>query len=197
MIQPVEGETFVGTLVATVTDSNPAATIADFTTGTGSVTINWGDGSSSTLTSASAPAVITASGSPAGVVFSITGSHTYLEEGSFQVTVTADDKGGSTTIASGQATVADAPLSTTGLFTGLVQPVIITDEATVFPIPQFGTPVFSGPVAYFTDGNPVATIADYTATIDWGDGTPPSTGTVVELPPPGFLFLLCLLLSSR
>ena len=51
-IQPVEGDTFVGTLVATVTDSNPAATIADFTTGSGSVTINWGDGSSSTLTSA-------------------------------------------------------------------------------------------------------------------------------------------------
>jgi hypothetical protein len=179
-IQPVEGVPFVGTLVATVTDSNPAATIADFTTGTGSVTINWGDGTSSTLTSVP-PAVITASGSPAGVVFSITGSHTYAEEGSFQVTVTADDKGGSTTIASGQATVADAPLSSTGL----VQPVIITEEATVFPIPQFGTPVFTGPVAVFSDLNTGATIADYTATIDWGDGTPPSTGTIVALAPAG------------
>ena len=179
-IQPVEGIPFVGTLVATVTDSNPAATIADFTTGTGSVTIKWGDGSTSTLTSVP-PAVITASGSPAGVVFSITGSHTYAEEGTYQITVTADDKGGSTTIASGEATVADAPLSTVGL----IQPTVSTDEATVFPIPQFGTPLFSGPVAIFSDANTGATIADYTATIDWGDGTPPSIGTLVALAPAG------------
>jgi hypothetical protein len=179
-IQPVEGIPFVGTLVATVTDSNAAATIADFTTGTGSVTIKWGDGSSSTLTSVP-PAVITASGSPAGVVFSISGSHTYAEEGSYQVTVTANDKGGSTTIANGQAVVADAPLSTLGL----IQPAVSTNEATVFPIPQFGTPVFSGPVAEFSDANTSATIADYTATIDWGDGTTPSTGTIVALAPAG------------
>ena len=101
-IQAVEGTPFIGTLVATVTDSNPAATIADFTTGTGSVTINWGDGTTSTLTSVP-PAVITASGSAAGVVFSITGSHTYAEEGTYQVTVTADDKGGAQRSAAGAA----------------------------------------------------------------------------------------------
>ena len=100
-IQAVEGTPFIGTLVATVTDSNPAATIADFTTGTGSVTINWGDGTTSTLTSVP-PAVITASGSAAGVVFSITGCIRMPRKGTFQVTVTADDKGGSTTIAGGQ-----------------------------------------------------------------------------------------------
>jgi hypothetical protein len=175
-IQAVEGIPFVGTLVATVTDTNPTATIADFATGAGSITINWGDGLNSTLTSVP-PAVITASGSPAGVVFSITGSHTYAEEGNYQVTVTADDKGGSTTIASGEATVADAPLSSLDL----IQPDITTDEATVFPIPQFGTPIYNGPVAIFSDANPGATTADYTATIDWGDGTPPSTGTIVAL----------------
>ena len=181
LIQAVEGTPFVGTLVATVTDSNPAATLTDFTTGTGSVTINWGDGSSSTLTSVP-PAVITASGSPTGVVFSITGSHTYAEEGNYQITVIADDKGGSTTIANGQAEVADAPLSTVGL----IQPAVSTDEATVFPIPQFGTPLFSGPVAMFFDGNPLppagsSSIADFKASIDWGDGTAPTTGTIVYL----------------
>ncbi len=162
-IQGVEGQPLVNTLVATVTDSNPNATLADFTTGTGSVTINWGDGSTSTLTSVP-PAVITTSGSPAGVVFSVKGSHTYAEEGTYQLTVTADDNGGSTTVASGEATVADAPLSTAGL----IQPAVTADEATVFPIPQFGTPAFSGPVAIFSDGNPGATIADFTASIDWG-----------------------------
>ena len=179
-INPVEGVPFVGTLVATVTDSNPDATTADFTSGTGSVTINWGDGSTSTITSVP-PVVITASGSPAGVVFSITGSHTYAEEGGYQITVTTDDTGGSTTIAHGEADVADAPLSVTGL----IQPTVDTVEATVFPIPQFGTPLFSGPVAEFSDANTGATIADYKATIDWGDGTPPSIGTIVALAPAG------------
>ena len=33
-------------------------------------------------------------------------------------------------------------------------------------------------VANFTDDNPYSQLADYTATINWGDGSPPSTGTV-------------------
>jgi hypothetical protein len=36
---------------------------------------------------------------------------------------------------------------------------------------------YSGPVATFTDANPGATTADFTATINWGDGTT-SSGTV-------------------
>ncbi len=179
-IQAVEGIPFTGALVATVTDSNPAATVSDFTSGTGSVTIAWGDGTTSTLTSVP-PAAITASGGPNGVVFSITGSHTYAEEGNYQITVTAADKGGSTTIANGQADVADAPLSTVAL----IQPIISTPEATVFPIPQFGTPVFTGPVAIFSDANTAAAATDFRATIDWGDGTPPTLGTIVPLSPAG------------
>ena len=37
---------------------------------------------------------------------------------------------------------------------------------------------YSGPVATFTDANPYAPVSDFTATIDWGDGTPPTTGVV-------------------
>jgi len=177
LIQATEGVPFASTLVATVTDSNPGATVADFTTGTGSVTINWGDGSTSTLTSVP-PVVITSSGSPAGVVFSISGAHAYLEAGSYQITVTATDKGGATTIANAEADVADAPLSA-----GLPQPAVAQDEPTIFPLPVFAPPLFSGPVAYFIDVNPMpptgsSTIADFTATIDWGDGTPHTTGTI-------------------
>ena len=95
--------------------------------------------------------------------------------------MTADDKGGSTTIANGQADVADAPLSSVGL----IQPGINTDEATVFPIPQFGTPLFSGPVAIFSDANTAAAATDYKATINWGDGTAPTLGTIVPLSPAG------------
>ena len=95
--------------------------------------------------------------------------------------MTANDNGGSTTIANGQANVADAPLSSAFL----IQPVINTNEATVFPIPQFGTPLFSGPVAIFSDANTAAPVTDFKATIDWGDGTGPTLGTVVPLAPAG------------
>jgi hypothetical protein len=37
---------------------------------------------------------------------------------------------------------------------------------------------FNGPVATFTDPDPAATSAEYTATIDWGDGTPVTPGAV-------------------
>jgi uncharacterized repeat protein (TIGR01451 family) len=58
------------------------------------------------------------------------------------------------------ATVADAPLTATG--------TTITTMA--------GDP-FTGTVASFTDANPEGTSADFTATIDWGDGTT-SSGTI-------------------
>ncbi len=41
-------------------------------------------------------------------------------------------------------------------------------------------------IATFTDANPGATSADFIATIDWGDGTAPTAGTISE--EPGGLF---------
>jgi hypothetical protein len=37
---------------------------------------------------------------------------------------------------------------------------------------------FGGTVANFTDANTTSTMADFTATIDWGDGSPTTAGTV-------------------
>ena len=37
---------------------------------------------------------------------------------------------------------------------------------------------FGGVVATFTDGNPSATAADFSASVDWGDGTGASGGTI-------------------
>ena len=182
-VQAVEGIAFTGQLIATVTDSNPAATTADFTTAPGAITVDWGDGTTSTLTS-TPPVTITASGSPNGVVFSIFGSHTYAEEGSYKVTVTATDEGGSTTIAHSQATVADA------LLTAPAQTAISTTEAASFPVPVFGAPVFTGAVGTFTDANSAGAIDDFRATIDWGDGTPQSAGTVSQPGGPGTAFIV-------
>src|SRR4029453_11277205 len=38
--------------------------------------------------------------------------------------------------------------------------------------------MFSGVIASFTDANPFATVADFTAVINWGDLTLPTPGTV-------------------
>jgi hypothetical protein len=129
------------------TDANPFAPASDF-----AATITWGDGSSS-------PGLVTG---PTGGHFTVFGSHQYTEEGPYAVKVSVLDDGGSTTSASGNTTVADAPL------------------AASCATPTVSTAAFSGNTATFTDANPGATAADFTATIDWGDGST-SPGVVTGL----------------
>ncbi len=137
----VEGQSFSGT-VATATDADPNSTAAEYT-----ASIDWGDGSSSAGT---------VSG-PTGGPFDISGSHTYADEGTYAVTVTITDIDTPTNndTTTSTANVADAPLTagTLTLSNGVegVTPVNASFD--------------------FTDANPGGTTADFTATIDWGDGT--------------------------
>jgi hypothetical protein len=137
-ISATEGAAFSG-VVASFVDANPAAAPADFT-----VAIAWGDGQ----TSAGTIAYDAANG-----VFTVSGSNTYAQAGSYSPTVSIHDLGGATALATASAAIADAPLTAAG----------VTLSATE------GAP-FSGLVATFTDGNPGAVPADFTATIAWGDG---------------------------
>jgi hypothetical protein len=143
---PVVGVPFSGP-VATFTDANPFATAGNFT-----ATITWGDGTVSTVTSAGGG--ITENGG----TFTVNGAHTYLHTGTttqlFTVTITSAG-GASASQSAGLVKVADAPLTITALTppTGVVE----------------ATP-FNGTVATFTDGDPSATAADFTATVTWGDG---------------------------
>jgi hypothetical protein len=157
--------------VATFTDADPNGTVSDYT-----AIINWGDGTATTV------GTITQTGtSPNGSTFNVSGAHTYTEEGDYQTTVTITDAGGSQTVAVGNAVIADAPLSPAA-----TQPTVATTESPIYPVPVFGNPIFSGPVVTFTDANPVpptgsSSAADFTATINWGDGTAPTLGTIVQL----------------
>jgi len=149
-----EGDVLNGTIVAIapVEGAVFSGTVANFTdTFTNNVasdflaTVDWGDGvtSSATITGGSG-------------AFAVSGSHTYQEESSYllKVTLTDDSPGTATKTVSTTINVADAALS----------------GSAVAIAPTAGTP-FTGTVANFTDADPNGAIADYTATINWGDGT--------------------------
>jgi hypothetical protein len=116
-----------------------------------SASISWGDGTTTAGT-------INAS---AGGGFKVTGTHGYADEGSYAVGVTITDDGGKTATAGSTATVADAALTATGVNVGATE----------------GAAASTVTVATFTDANPGATVADFTASITWGDGTT-TAGTV-------------------
>jgi RHS repeat-associated protein len=141
----VEGSSFAGLQVATFTDTG-IGTASDFT-----ATINWGDG-----TAATTGTVTGSSGA-----YTIAGSHKYVEEGDFTVTVTVNDDGGAAVTMSASVTVADAKLTATGW------PSISKKEQETF----------DGQVGTFSDPAPESP-GEYTATINWGDDTPTTTGIV-------------------
>ena len=118
----------------------------------------------------STAANLTANNSVDNTVFSIDASHIYADEGAYTVTIAVTDTDGATTTISSTAIIADALLTPFN-----PQPAVTQVQPTIFPVPQFGAPAFTGAVAYFTDAaGSDGSAADFTATIDWGDGTPPS-----------------------
>jgi hypothetical protein len=119
-------------------------------------TINWEDGTTSTGTV-----------SIDGAGFDVTGAHTYNVAGSdtFAVTITDLPTG---------AAVTTYP-------TANVLPVPITIQAKNFDVT--GGKRFSGTVATFVDGDPRTDPTFYTATINWGDNTPTTTGAITGTNP--------------
>lgn len=145
-ISAAEHTAFNGT-VATFTDSDTSKTPASFT-----AAVDWGDGTTT-------PGTV----SGGNGAFTVTGQHTYADEGSFPLGVAVAEiaPGIATATATAVATVAEADvLSGT--------PVVFSAVA--------GT-AFSGAVAHFADTDTANTAGDFFATIDWGDGTT-TPGTV-------------------
>jgi hypothetical protein len=135
------------TTIASFTDSNTADLASGFT-----ATIAWGDGMSS------AGAISGSNGS-----FTVSGGHTYADEGSEPLSVTitrAADK--ASVSASGTVAVADADTLTAHATT-------ITGTA--------GQALSNVTVASFTDSDTASPASDFAATITWGDGST-SGGTV-------------------
>jgi cyclophilin family peptidyl-prolyl cis-trans isomerase len=163
-VAATEGTAATNVTLGTLTDADTTAQPADY-----QVSINWGDGTPLDTTSGKAVAV---TGTPGR--FTITGTHTYKDAATIMPvevnivdihtsTTAGADKGGATAEAATTAIVADANL------TG-AQGATINATA--------GTPLNNAVVATFSDADPNAKAGEYTATINWGDGSPSSTGTV-------------------
>ena len=147
-ITAIEGTGFTGRLVANFADADPNGVIGDYTAG-----INWGDGHSTVGT-------VTADGHGG---WNVSGDYLYVVAGNYVVTMTVNDIGGATQQATSVSAVAHGTISASGVNVTAV-------EGTALP----GTTL----VAHFTDTNLSAVAGNFTATIDWGDGSSPSSSTI-------------------
>jgi subtilase family serine protease len=133
--------------LATVADGAPGATATQI-----SATISWGDGSS-------AAGTLTGSGGS----FTLVATHSYAEEAAshtINFTIT-DNVTGAVATVQDTAAVADATLSATAV--------------SVHALP--GSPLTSVVLANFSDAGGAEAAGNYTATLDWGDGTT-NAGTI-------------------
>jgi hypothetical protein len=153
---PVEGHPYQNVPIIHFLDEDPNGVPGDYT-----ARVNWGDGTTSTITgTAGAAGQIVA----AGDGFDVLGTHTYAEEISRATfSIQLADAGGSVTYGSiDNFSVADAPLTA-----GPLTP----------PNAMEGVPFADALLLHFTDADPGGAASDYTATITWGDG---STSTVTS-----------------
>ncbi|HWB11051.1 MAG TPA: Ig-like domain repeat protein [Pirellulales bacterium] len=167
-VSPVVGQPFTG-VVATFSDgtnTNPAGFTASIT---------WANGQTSpgTVTFAGSKDETNINGQTVTVsLFTVTGTHTYTAAGTYPLGVTIIDPNNNSTTVSPTARVAYAPLH-------------VTAGPAVNAVA--GSPISNQTVATFTDPGLVANLAalnitdpttQFSATVDWGDGTSASAGTI-------------------
>jgi hypothetical protein len=159
-INATEGTPFTGTVGSfTAPGAGPTSQF--------SAVITWGDGHTTTASTAAGTILLdpvplgTLPGNPPPIPeYSITGTNSYVAAGTDPVSIVVTGPGSSTTTIQSKAIIADAALSSTSV---AINPVL-------------GNP-FNGVVAAFTETNPSASAGQFTAIINWGDGTT-TTGAV-------------------
>ena len=154
-----KGTALSNVLVGSFTISSPSFPVGDLST-----TVDWGDGSS-----VSVGFVGLASASGGVMTFDVRSDHTYFrdQQTPYTITVRVNENGVQVLSTTTAATVTNRPPLVTGI------PVKMTR----------GLP-FSAPVAYIVEGLglPAEPAGDYSATINWGDGSKATVGTVASIP---------------
>jgi hypothetical protein len=145
--------------VATFIDYDKTKPAASYT-----VNINWGDGTAGTPGTVS----LSSTGSDSNS-FNVNGTHTFAKEGPYNVSVQIADTLGNFAAVTSVATVADAPLTSTGKSINAIRGAAFTEV-----------------LASFSDADPTGQVSDFSAIVDWGDGTSTSTGTVTAHTGGGF-----------
>ena len=135
-----------------------------FPVGDLSATVDWGDGSPVEV------GFVVLDSEFGGVMrFDVRGDHTYVrdQQTPYTTTVRVNEDGVQVLSTTTTATVTNRPPQVTGI------PVKMTR----------GLP-FSAPIAYIVEnlGLPAEPAGNFTATINWGDGTKPTAGTVAAIP---------------
>ena len=170
---PVEHASPVGASgieLAIFTVNAPGQPVANY-----SAQIDWGDGSPQSAGFVFADPVANAA-NPGVSHFVVTGFHTYAEARTtpYPITVFVTQNAPGSIFVDPNSTVhtLDSVAINDALLTpGTVLPIFATENQ----------PLNNVPVATFTDANPVATAADFAATINWGDGTPVDPNARVQL----------------
>jgi PKD repeat protein len=135
----------------TTTVATFSDTLTSAVPGDFTATIDWGDATTSAGTV-----------SGGGGSFTVKGTHTYAGAGTFSVVVTlSDDAPGTAT-----ATVTSTAHVASGLSVTAVN----------FSVAEHAA--FNGTVATFSDSDTTRTPAGFTSSINWGDGTAPTAGTI-------------------
>lgn len=151
-------------VVARFKDLDPAATPANYTTPASNTTINWGDG-----TPVENGTLVRDSNVPGPSNFVVTGTHTYAKEGIYTIVVSATGNKGVVGIARNQAIISANAIVAAGQQIDVKGPKLVNRI-----------------LATFTDSNPSGRPADYTATVDWGDGLS-SKGVIAKLADQSFV----------
>ena len=144
-------------VVATFQSLDPNATVTQF-----SASVTWGDGTSSNSASNPDKVWITVG---AGGVYFVHGKHEYEDSGTYTVGVTVNGPYGESINSITSVSAMSPAVSGYGLAIAAKPNVALSNVV----------------VATFFDPNFSDVAGDFTATIDWGDGTTSSSGTIVAI----------------
>jgi len=148
-VNATEGTSFSGQ-VGTLAD--PGALLSSV-----AAMVNWGDGTAPGAATVTQPDGL-------GTAFVLSGTHTYIGPGPYNVTISATDG--------------------TNIIVPLIEPIFVADAVitpgTAGTVTASAGTALAGPVAGFTDADPLAPVGDFSATINWGDASATSLGTISQ-----------------
>jgi len=145
-----------GLLVASFTDADAFEPPNNFV-----VTIDWGDGTPPSGTTTGSPVSIVSVGGFGIGAFDVFAPHAYATPGTFTVTVNI------------KSTLTNGTAAATSTVT-VAQP-LLASGTTINATPGVLPPAPGFLVGSFTDATPGDGPASFAVTVDWGDGSPPST----------------------